>query len=196
MIMFQLLLVLAFTLQTNNDMIQIEYEYEQGDYFKYAVYAFDGVNSYRYLKHSVGGQEEKFVYNTKDSTATLYTKSDFGRIKKDFKGFSFSENNSTIDYDIEIHENIRKNILGYDCYGIEIFDKRANKKLIVFVTDSFRKIPIQHFINKRFPKIEGFPLQVIANKRNATAFKISTKVDNQGLLKKEYDADYSSGSHD
>ena len=177
MIMFQFLLLLAFLLQTNNDMIQIEYEYEQGDYFEYAVYAFDGVNSYRYLKHSTRGQEEKFVFNTKDSTATLYTKSDFGRIKKGFEDFSFSDNKSTIDYDIETHENIRKNILGYDCYEVEIFDKRANRKLIVFVTDSFIKIPIQHFLNKRFPKLEGFPLQVIANKRNAMVFKISTKVD-------------------
>lgn len=58
------------------------------------------------------------------------------------------------------------------------------------MTNAFSAIPIRHFLNKRFPKLKDFPLEINAPRRMGKAFRIIQKVDSPELLKKENHQDY------
>jgi hypothetical protein len=186
-----LILILSLISNQNNmtEKIQIELEYDKDSWVEYEVYGFDGKKSY-HLQRSKNGMEDKFIFDPEKKIAHTYISSSHSKMMETTEDYSFEKDTQNIKYNFEEFKTDRKEILGYDCYKVVIQDKRGNVTIETYVTNAFSEIPIRHFLNKRFPKLKDFPLEINAPRRMGKAFRIIQKVDSPELLKEENHQDY------
>ena len=170
--------------------IQIEFEYEEGSWVDYEVFAFDGKISYHFERSLGGEMEKKFVFDVKKKLAKKYQSSFFSKMLAIEENYSLINDSHSVKHDIHFVEDDRKEIFGFDCYKAIIRDKRANLTIHTYVTDELKDIPIKHFLNQRFPSLKGFPLEINAPRRTGKVFRIIKKIDSKEILKKEIDQDY------
>jgi hypothetical protein len=186
-----LILILSLISNQNNmtEKIQIELEYDKDSWVEYEVYGFDGKKSYHFQR-SKNGMEDKFIFDPEKKIAHTYISSSHSKMMETTEDYSFEKDTQNIKYNFEEFKTDRKEILGYDCYKVVIQDKRGNVTIETYVTNAFSEIPIRHFLNKRFPKLKDFPLEINAPRRMGKAFRIIQKVDSPELLKEENHQDY------
>jgi hypothetical protein len=186
-----LILILSLISNQNNmtEKIQIELEYDKDSWVEYEVYGFDGKKSY-HLQRSKNGMEDKFIFDPEKKIAHTYISSSHSKMMETTEDYSFEKDTQNIKYNFEEFKTDRKEILDYDCYKVVIQDKRGNVTIETYVTNAFSEIPIRHFLNKRFPKLKDFPLEINAPRRMGKAFRIIQKVDSPELLKEENHQDY------
>lgn len=186
-----LILLLSLISNQNNmiEKIQIELEYQKGSWVEYEVYGFDGKNSYHFQR-SKSGMEDKFIFDIEKKVAYTYKSTFLSKMMESTENYSFEKDTQNVKYDLEEFRTDRKEILGYNCYKVVIHDKKGNVTIETYVTNAFSAIPIRHFLNKRFPKLKDFPLEINAPRRMGKAFRIIQKVDSPELLRKENHQDY------
>ncbi len=112
------------------------------------------------------GMELIIHYDIKNNSKEAFFSSRLGKyyhqrdISKEPNTQSLFENVS-----ISIHKEETKMIHGFSCYRLRIdaTQRGMDGHFEAFVTDAFSHLPMKHRLQKQFPEIQGFPLEIISN---------------------------------
>jgi len=170
----------------SNNELQFKYECQHKNAFKKAItsnedhandeaqihevfYAYDDNTNLQYVYiESNDSMSTKEIIDLENKTRKSYmSASRVGKyfveseiVKLDKSSKRFYKNVS-----FKVNRDIRKKILGYDCFQIELNATFFLKgKFEIYVTEAFNHLPIKHKIQKQFPEIAdlGFPLEIIS----------------------------------